>query len=139
MHLLDSDIIILPHFALGCDIDTHWFKFIGWGDNFHNIRSRRDVIHSKTAISSVTKECNKVFKFCQDYLDYFILVTLMWAAHINFILPQKIKSTLKGLNTYHLLRIAAKQPNLKCKYKEIKQSLLYHTCVVTLYINFIAP
>lgn len=54
--------LVLPHFALGCDINTHWFKSKGRGDYFHNVGSWRDVIHGKTSISSVTR-----IRFCQDH------------------------------------------------------------------------
>lgn len=50
---------ILPHFALGRDINTHWFKSIIRTDNFHDVGSRGDIIYSKTSISSVTRQCNR--------------------------------------------------------------------------------
>lgn len=86
MHVLDSDIKILPHFALGCDINTYWFKFIVWGDNFHNVRSRRDVVHSKTAVSSETRECNKAFKFRPNYLYRFIILTCQCSCGLHILI-----------------------------------------------------
>lgn len=47
---------ILPHFALGRDIDTHRFKSIIGADNFDNVGPRGDIVHSKTSIGSGTKQ-----------------------------------------------------------------------------------
>ena len=52
---VSRDSKTLPHFPLGCDVNTHWFKPECGGNNFHNVGSRWNIIHSKTPISSAMK------------------------------------------------------------------------------------
>lgn len=72
----------IPHFALWCDIDTYWLKSVIRADNFHDVGSWRDVIHSKTAISSIRRECkhNKNSQVIYIYINkqYAIYLYTQW-------------------------------------------------------------